>query len=290
MPKNFLVPACGYTVEKDAEITAVHTAFEARYPQDFYFTGEYHNFYELVYVADGIAEITANNNIHTLESGELVIHPPMEFHRLRSKGLRELHVIIISFSAVRIPNTLQRTFSLKDGGKEMIKEIAGQFYKNFQRNGIYVSSPADGCALACEMTVKKLELFLLSLYSKSPKEMRAYSDPLTGSAKKYTEIVGIMEQNIDKKLCIDELADKCRTSPSNLKKIIRKYTGLGVMKYYNELKIKRAASYLREDRSIKETAALTGFDNQNYFSFVFKKITGKSPYRYKLELREYHNI
>ena len=36
-------------------------------------------------------------------------------------------------------------------------------------------------------------------------------------------------------------------------------------------------AYLQEGKSVKETAHLLGFNDQNYFSTVFKRITGTPP-------------
>lgn len=37
---------------------------------------------------------------------------------------------------------------------------------------------------------------------------------------------------------------------------------------------------LKSGMSVKETAAALGFANQNYFSTVFKRITGSAPTKY----------
>ena len=49
------------------------------------------------------------------------------------------------------------------------------------------------------------------------------------------------------------------------------------MEYFNRLKIEKAKQYLKEGNSVKETALRLGFYDTNYFSTVFKRITGNSP-------------
>ncbi|KQL52234.1 hypothetical protein AN964_00880 [Heyndrickxia shackletonii] len=51
-----------------------------------------------------------------------------------------------------------------------------------------------------------------------------------------------------------------------------------------QLRIKEAKRLLEEtELAIKEIASLTGFQNQHYFSRVFKKVVGKAPKEYRME-------
>ena len=63
----------------------------------------------------------------------------------------------------------------------------------------------------------------------------------------------------------------------NLQKTFSKYAGVGVMEYFNRAKMQRATEVLRLGASVKEAALQVGFHDQNYFSTVFKRITGRSP-------------
>ena len=66
-------------------------------------------------------------------------------------------------------------------------------------------------------------------------------------------------------------------SESNLKKIIKKYTGSGVSKHFTMLKIVRATSMLESGMNINEVSELLGFSSPAYFSYVFKRETGAPP-------------
>jgi len=70
-------------------------------------------------------------------------------------------------------------------------------------------------------------------------------------------------------------------SKSNLSKIFLKYSGMGVISYYNQMKINYAIPMLKGNMSVKEVAEKLGFENQNYFCTVFKKIKGKAPSHYR---------
>ena len=91
----------------------------------------------------------------------------------------------------------------------------------------------------------------------------------------------VLENNVSRNLSIEEIAALCAMSPVSVKQTFSRYAGMGVMNYFNRLKIQAAAAMLREGASVQETAAALGFSSQNYFSTVFKRIQGESPTAYK---------
>ena len=66
-------------------------------------------------------------------------------------------------------------------------------------------------------------------------------------------------------------------SRSALQKMFYRYAGMGVIKFYTRLQVMRAQDLLESGMSVKETALALGFDDQNYFSRLFRRFTGKPP-------------
>ena len=57
---------------------------------------------------------------------------------------------------------------------------------------------------------------------------------------------------------------------------------LSVMTYFSQLKIDCAKRMLRESNlSVTQIADKLSFDSPNYFSKIFKKLTGFTPLQYK---------
>ena len=78
-------------------------------------------------------------------------------------------------------------------------------------------------------------------------------------------------------MAADFLAKQCGMSVPALEKTVKKYTGHGAMKYYNELKMRKATELLKDGKSVKEVALSLGFSDQNYFSLRYKKWAGVPP-------------
>ena len=68
---------------------------------------------------------------------------------------------------------------------------------------------------------------------------------------------------------------------THLKKTFSKYSGIGIKNFYNTMIMNKAKSLLRAGYSVSETASALHFENTNYFSTAFKRITGNSPSHYK---------
>lgn len=246
-------------------IHSIFTAFEETYDKSFDFAGEKHDFWEAVCVLGGRAVVTADSMVYTLESGEVILHPPMRFHKIAADG-EALRVIIFSFAATGDMTRFENgVFRLSRGARVLAEELPPLFLRCGEED-------------AAHMLVNTAERFLLTLRraerTSAPVQHRA-------GAIEFKTIVDTMEAHLAEKLSVGELAELCRLSRANMKKIFYRYTGTGIMKYFNGLKIERAAELLREGKRIAEISDSLGFDNQNYFSTVFKREKGISPSAYR---------
>jgi AraC-like DNA-binding protein len=70
-------------------------------------------------------------------------------------------------------------------------------------------------------------------------------------------------------------------SEIGLQKTFSRYAGVGVMEYFNNIKIRKSIELLKQGLSVKETALAMGYSDPNYFSTVFKRFTGHSPSWFK---------
>jgi AraC-like DNA-binding protein len=97
-----------------------------------------------------------------------------------------------------------------------------------------------------------------------------------------------MKENVEKNLTVDELADLCGMSTSNLKKVYSMYSVFSTHKYFIKLKIARAIEMLEEGYNVTEISDKLGYTSAHSFSQNFKKITGMSPTQYKSQICKTH--
>ena len=69
-------------------------------------------------------------------------------------------------------------------------------------------------------------------------------------------------------------------SKTYLSRIFKEKTGENISSYINKVRVDRA-KLSDQELSLVDVAALTGFENQSYFTKVFKSTTGQTPKKYK---------
>ena len=253
----------------------IYSVFKQRIPSNYYYDGERHKMWEFVIVTDGKIGVTAGCDALILKKGQAIIHEPWEFHRIWGEEC-EAEFIIFTFTADTMPTYTSKIFDVED--IEKIDSIVNEIISVYAFKGHHITHPLKDCEIKCQIAIKKLEIFLLETISQ-----KAITEEinLNKTARSYAMTVNLLENNLDKNLSLDEIARLCNMSKSNLSKIFLKYSGMGVISYYNQMKINYSISMLKSNMSIKEISEKLGFENQNYFCTVFKKIKGKAPSHYR---------
>lgn len=256
-------------------IHAIITAFQQHLDRNYSFNGEFHDFWELVLVTEGQIGVTAGQNIYSLKKGEAVLHEPMEFHRLWSEGGKGAGIIVITFRAPNFPTCETRLF--QNINIAAATEVLFLLRQNYETHINRLGTVRKHCQTKAQIALKRLELFVLEILSQTGDVPNQSS--LT--AKNYANIVSVLENNLDKSLSVAQIASLCNMSEVNVKQTFSRYAGIGVIQYFNRLKVTSAISLLREGLSVQEVSNRFGFANQNYFSTVCKRITGNAPSFYK---------
>lgn len=260
------------------EITELYTAFRRDYKTGYYFSGEFHDFWEIVIVLSGEIGITAGSRVMRLSRGQCVLHCPSEFHRIWNDNSLHPQIIIFSFSCRNMPEMQSRFFSVSDELLAEAEATLGEIIASFERSGISVVGIKNMDSIDYLAAAKKLELFILHVLSGNSSDIKTAASQ---TAKNYSAIIRAIEENLDKNIGIAELAEICRMSEVNLKKTFARYGGGGVKAYYNRMRMNKAVALIRSGKSVSETAEILGFSNQNYFSASFKRIVGCSPSDFK---------
>ena len=266
-----------YHIPRVLSVYSINTAFCSHKDKDYYFAGEMHNFWEMIYIKNGNTFIAKNDKIYHLNEGEMAVHPPMEFHRIMSGGT-EFEIIVISFSSdsdvlYRLTN---KVIALNSESSDEISQILKEIKSSFVTDEFFVRGGKN--SIAEQMAACRFERFLLNLIIT---ESGVQSQIRTHTAKLFSAIIEVMSNNAEKNLSVEEISELCSIGKSNLKKIIKKYTGGGVIKHFTTLKIVRATSMLESGMNVSEVSERLGFSSPSYFSYVFKRETGTAPINFK---------
>lgn len=269
-----------FEVKKLVSVDGVFALIDSQKGPDFHFDGESHPFWEMVFVKEGKVGVSADERIYSLSAGDVIFHKPMEFHRIWALDNTSPRLNIITFSASgeKTAALENMTAHLDEDGIKLVTRIVDKGKRAFVfRKGNIIDCAAD--ERLCQEYCNYIEIFLLSLTNKK------LSEPLctdsSSDSKLFSDVVLYMRENIGAKLCVEQIANEFFVSPSRIKKLFSKYSGIGVIGYFNNMKVLEAGRLLSDGYTASETAEKLGFANQFYFCTVFKKITGTTPSEFK---------
>lgn len=95
-------------------------------------------------------------------------------------------------------------------------------------------------------------------------------------------IIDFIEQNYNKALYLDRVAEEVKLSYTYVSQYIKKATGTTFVDFLRNVRIEKAKELLKEDnKSVNEVALSVGFESANTFIRTFKKSVGMTPGEYK---------
>ena len=251
------------------DVVAFYASLNRFFRKNYDFAGEAHPFYELVCVISGTVGITAGKEIYTLHGGQMILHPPNEFHRIRAEDNSEPHVLNLSFWAASMPFHSDRVFQLTPSEQQSLTELCTEVQRGLKN--------ADRTVLNEQRL--RLELWLLGVLGHGGADVAPSAD---SNALRYASIVGLLREHLREPLTAQDIARLSNMSLSSLKKIFSRYAGMGVVSFFTEMKMRHAVFLLESGKRVGETAAELGYADQNYFSTVFHRVMGTAPGSYRL--------
>lgn len=107
--------------------------------------------------------------------------------------------------------------------------------------------------------------------------------PSSGGESIVRRIEAYLERHYaDENISLSDMARRFHLHVTYLSELFKKTTGKNYTEYVTEIRIKKAKELLEHtELRVSDVAEMTGFSNANYFSQVFKKMTGLSPNEYR---------
>lgn len=273
-----------YKVKRSFQITEFYTTFEYKCDGTYSFSGESHDFWELLIVLDGKIHVSADEFVYSLSKNQVKFHKPMEFHNLRADPDFNSHYLVITFATTGnfMYQFVDKVFNLTEPQIEILSLLL-EMYRSEDPDiydpdiTFFVEKLTENPGKFHRFT-NILENFLIMLSENNVVMSNlVYND----ETLLYKKAVNVLEDYIYSNISVEDLAKICSVSAAHLKRVFSKYAGIGVHEYFLKLKILHAKILLADGLAVTDVAEKLAFSSQNYFSVVFKRKEGLSPLQYK---------
>lgn len=191
----------------------------------------------------------------------------------------ELDTILSGFSSRYFPPSVVRII-LADMFLYLLQVLFSEWGLSFQKyvnNDILSTVLSSSVKSMNEMRSIFIDVFRRVEYYKKQKN-------ITARQKILSDIQQYIKENLSRPIMLNEIGEQVKLTPSYISSLFKEEMGITITDYITDLRIEKAKMLLKDSHlKISELAKKVGYEEQRYFSQVFKKKTGITP-------KEFRNI
>ena len=257
---------------KGLQLQKIYTFLYQECSHNFYFRGEAHQPYELVYVDRG--------ELHNLVQGTDIVLPQQSFMIIDSNHWHTQYSnLAVSF--------LTLSFWAED--KSIYRITNRAFCLTPQLKGLFqqLLSQKQHTSYSHDYIESLLKILLIELLQKADPDTADL--PVTADHSEnqiVDQAIQIISEHTTQRLTLEALANRVHVSVPYLYKLFQTHLGISPGKYIARIRMEECKVLLRDRQmSMGEVATHMGFSSLQHFSRQFKSICGITPTQYVRSLR-----
>lgn len=281
-----------HETKKHSDTMFAFNIYPCTIPLDFSFVPlHWQDSVEIIYIKQGSGKVRVDTETYCAKAGDVFLVLPGHIHGLSSLSQERMEyeniIFDMDFLGVNNIDLCSRRY-LKPIAEGKITlpvyinsehELYQSFVECLERVDTLCSNKQKGY----EIGVKGSMLSAFSMLLLNSSENREFETNIK-SEKKIKHVLKRIEEDYDKVLTIEQMAEECGYSASHFMRWFKENTGFGFNGYLIEYRLNHAAEELRNsDATILDIASKTGFDNLSNFNRLFKKRFHQTPSEFRKE-------
>lgn len=262
------------SIEQAPGVFAIQHEY-ATYQNDESFPYHYHDWYELYYMHHGSGIFRLGNWEYAMNDGVWLFTPPGMKHKfVYTSDSHERTLIYFSreyLSSAVIPHLTKLhkpVYITDDNDMAKLNSLMSKLYSEFD-------NPDEFSSKLYKNLIFEILVYLVRASSASSADGEE-QDLLI------THVTNHIKLHFSEQIRLEDLAEINDISVSHLSKKFKLVTGMNFSYYLNSIRIGHAKKLLTETTlSISEISEKCGFNDSNYFAYVFKKSEGISPVSFR---------
>lgn len=246
----------------------------------------WHDEVELIYVRDGLLDITIEKAQYSGKPGDLFIVNSRQIHSMAvNNGPTVYETALFPLSSL--------LFQQED-------EIAEKFLRPLVENRLLFPNSTAGLEISTVLRERmeqlsavylgkqncymlKIRTLLLEMLCEFfAAEGTLTPAELSDEKEKQRDILGYLNENYTRELTLETVAEQFHMAPKYFSRYFKKIFHVTLTEYINRLRLERAAQLLRETRlPVTEIALQAGFNSSSYLNKKFLEVYQKTPTRFR---------
>ena len=251
-----------------------------------YRTPHIHKDFELCLLLDGSLFLQAQNETHSLETGDFFVVNPFQSHELKADSPAllvslQVHPSFFSSYYPRIANLEFTSLILQRDGTDVRKKL----YDMMIELACLYLKKADKFELKC---VGLLNLLFAGLLDTLPNRLLSDKEKNASQSKasRMRKIIHYIDEHYSEKLLLSDIALKEDLSLTYLSHFFKEYLGIPFQEYLAKIRCEKARQLLLlTDFPLLDICMSCGFSDSKYFNSGFRRQYGWSPKEYRLNFR-----
>lgn len=245
---------------------------EQRNEEGLYFWPHWHEEIEILYVTEGSARITLEQQEYFLEKGSMIIVNSNELHSGYCESTPYV-CKVLSFKPQNLitddasRNVLFQPLVVKD--KQIDAFMEAIFNECEERQFAY----KDNCkALLTQFLIYLSRNYMSDMLSDKISEKRKRN------LVRLNQVLCYIDEHSAERISNKELADMMYLSEDRFGHLFRKNVGVPPQQYINEMRLQKAKELIQStEHTITEIARMVGFQDYNHFGRQFLRFYGCTP-------------
>lgn len=263
-------------IMRQIEIGGIYTLFYQEKEKGFFFKGEEHDLFELVYVDKGALHNVVNGTDTVLRQGEMMVYGQGLWHMQHAELDAEVSFITVSFELLRgeLDPLINRRIGLDSDAAELLHRMLSERDKNDRYSG--------------DLIVCLLQMLLLTVLRNGDKAESRLKTP--ASLQNENSIINAaltyISANARKKLSVPLVAKNSNVSVSRLTKLFQERLSITPGEYIRRVKLEESKALIKAgEGNVSQIAELLQYSTVQHFSRQFKAKFGVSPSEFAKSVR-----
>ena len=257
-------------------IGGIYTLFYQEKERGFFFKGEEHDLFELVYVDKGVLHNVVNGTDTVLRQGEMMVYAPGLWHMQHADLDTEVSFITVTFElqSGNLDALVNRLIRLDTDGAARLRRMLEERDQNDRYSG--------------DLIVCSLQMLLLTILRNGEKAETRLKTPasLHNENSIINAALTYISANARNKLSVPLVAKSSNVSVSRLTKLFQERLAITPGEYIRRVKLEESRALIKAgEGNVSQIAELLQYSTVQHFSRQFKAKFGVSPSEFAKSVR-----